>query len=253
MQLQAYLNRIGYTAGSALSPENLHKLIRCHLETVPFENLDICYNPKRMSAKYEDMYHKVVDRKRGGICFELNSIFCWLMSEMGYNVYPVHVRLLMRFPDPTQAPVTHRGNVCVLDGKKYYCDVGFGGPGPKGLICVDDPEVQWIAGEPFIVEKKDLYVIISRKGEDGQWVPIILYADLPVCPGDFDFLLFAFTMDPEAHFVKSRIVNLCRPEGDYLALTDMEFSKKENGQLTKRILANEEEVREVLRTEFGIE
>ena len=252
MELQAYLDRIGYTAGPELTPENLHKLIRCHLETVPFENLDIAFNPHPLSAKYEDMYHKVVDRKRGGICFELNSIFCWLMAEMGYDVYPVHVRLLMRFPDPRNAPVTHRGNVCILDGKKYYCDVGFGGPGPKGLICVDDPEVQWVAGEPFIVEKKDPYVTISRKGEDDKWVPVIHYADLPVASGDFDFLLFAFSADPNGGFVTRRTVNLCRPDGDYLALTNMEYSKKENGVTVKRELQTEEEMWEVLR-EFGIE
>ena len=250
MQLQAYLDRIGYTAGPELSAENLHKLIRCHLETVPFENLDICYNPKRMSTKYEDMYHKVVVRKRGGICFELNSIFFWLMEQMGYEVYPLHVRLLMR-PD-MPAPITHRGNMAIVDGRKYFCDVGFGGPGPKGLICVDETEVQYVAGEPFKVEKDGYYVIISRQN-DGQWVPIIKFADIPAVHEDFEFLLFAFTVDPEAHFVKSRIVNLCRPDGDYLALTDMEFSKKENGQVTKRTLANEEEVWEVLRCEFGIE
>lgn len=250
MQLQAYLDRIGYTAGPELSAENLHKLIRCHLETVPFENLDICYNPKRMSTKYEDMYHKVVVRKRGGICFELNSIFFWLMEQMGYEVYPLHVRLL-RAPD-MPAPITHRGNMAIVDGRKYFCDVGFGGPGPKGLICVDETEVQYVAGEPFKVEKDGYYVIISRQN-DGQWVPIIKFADIPAVHEDFEFLLFAFTVDPEAHFVKSRIVNLCRPDGDYLALTDMEFSKKENGQVTKRTLANEEEVWEVLRREFGIE
>lgn len=250
MQLQAYLDRIGYTAGPERTPENLHKLIRCHLETVPFENLDICYNPKRMSAKYEDMYHKVVERKRGGICFELNSIFCWLMDAMGYEVYPLHVRLLMR-PD-MPAPITHRGNMAIIDGVKYFCDVGFGGPGPKGLICVDETEVQYVAGEPFIVEKDGVYVTISRQNE-GKWFPIIRFADIPAVHEDFDFLLFAFTVDPEAHFVKSRIVNLCRPDGDYLALTDMDFTKKENGQVTKRTLANEEEVWEVLRTEFGIE
>lgn len=250
MQLQAYLDRIGYTAGPELTPENLHKLIRCHLETVPFENLDICYNPKRMSAKFEDMYHKVVVRKRGGICFELNSIFFWLMQQMGYETYPLHVRLTMR-PD-MPAPITHRGNMAVIDGKRYFCDVGFGGPGPKGLVAVDGPEIQEIGGEPFKVEVDGIYITISRQN-DGQWFPIIKFVDVPAVNEDFDFLLFAFTTDPEAHFVKSRIVNLCRPDFGYVALTDMTFSAKKDGQSIHRTLESEEEVWEVLRTEFGIE
>lgn len=250
MQLQAYLDRIGYTAGPELTPENLHKLIRCHLETVPFENLDFCYNPKRMSTKPEDMYHKVVERKRGGVCFELNAIFYWLMEQMGYETYPLHVRLMMRADLP--APITHRGNMAVIDGKKYFCDVGFGGPGPKGLVAVDEPEIQMIGGEPFKVEKDGLHVTIFRQN-DGQWAPIIKFADVPAINEDFEFLLYAFTADPQSHFVTRRVVNLCRPDFGYLAVTDMEFTALKNGERIQRTLQSEAELQEVLHTEFGIE
>lgn len=250
MQLQAYLDRIGYPAGLERTPENLHRLIRCHLETVPFENLDFCYHPKRMSTRPEDMYHKVVERRRGGVCFELNSIFYWLLEQLGYEVYPLHVRL-SRGPG-IPAPITHRGNMVVLDGKKYFCDVGYGGPGPKGLVCVDGPEIQVVANEPFKVERDGLYVTISRQ-EEGKWLPNILFADIPAVNEDFEFLLFAFSMDPQSHFVTKRIVNLCLPDGDFLALTDMEFSARKNGEKLHRVLQSEDEVREVLRTEFGIE
>lgn len=250
MNLHAYLDRIGYTAGTECTPENLHKLIRCHLETVPFENLDFCYNPKRMSTKPEDMYHKVVERKRGGVCFELNAIFFWLMEQMGYESYPLHVRLMMHPGMP--APITHRGNMAVINGKKYFCDVGFGGPGPKGLVAVDETDVQMIGGEPFMVEKNGLYVTIFRQNE-GKWAPIIQFADIPAINEDFEFLLYAFTADPQSHFVVSRIVNLCLPNNGYLALTDREFTARKGGETIRRTLESEEEVWEILRTEFAIE
>lgn len=250
MQLQAYLDRIGYTAGSENTPENLEKLIRCHLETVPFENLDFCYHPKRMSARPEDMYHKVVERRRGGVCFELNSIFYWLMQQLGYETYPLHVRL-PHGPD-IPAPIVHRGNMVILDGKKYYCDVGYGGPGPKGLVAVDGPREQVIDGEPFQIQRDGLYVTIFRMA-DGEWTQVIRFADVPAVAEDFDYLLFAFTADPESHFVKKRIVNLCLPNHGHLALTDMEFTALKDGVRTHRVLQSEEEVQEVLREEFGIE
>lgn len=250
MQLQAYLDRIGYPVGLERTPENLHRLIRCHLETVPFENLDFCYHPRKMSTDPEALYHKVVERRRGGVCFELNGIFYWLLEQLGYEVYPLHVRLHRGPGEP--APITHRGNMVVLDGKKYFCDVGYGGPGPKGLVCVDGPEEQTIGGEPFRITRDGLYTTISRREAD-QWLPNISFADIPAINEDFSYLLFAFTADPQSHFVVRRVVNLCLPDGGYLALTDMEFSARKNGEKIHRVLQSEEEVWEVLREEFGIE
>ena len=59
-QIAAYLTRIGHTGAVPLDLAGLSAIHKAHQRAVPFENLDICYNPKRMSAKYEDMYHKAV-------------------------------------------------------------------------------------------------------------------------------------------------------------------------------------------------
>ena len=124
MQIQAFFDRIGYTGTAEPTLSNLQQIVRCHLETVPFENTSFHKNPREMSLKPEDLYDKVVNRRLGGVCFELNGLFNWLLNEIGYQVYPVSVRISM-FPG-FPAPITHQGNVAVIDGKKYYCDVGFG-------------------------------------------------------------------------------------------------------------------------------
>lgn len=250
MQLQAYLDRIGYPSGLERTPENLNRLIRCHLETVPFENLEFCYHPRKMSVEPEALYHKIVERRRGGVCFELNGLFHWLLEQLGYQVYPLHVRLHRGPGQP--APITHRANMVTLDGRKYFCDVGYGGPGPKGLVSLDGPEEQTIGGEPFRVERSGLYTTIFRRDGE-QWLANITFADVPAINEDFSYLLFAFTADPQSVFVVKRIVNLCLPDGGHLALTDMEFSARKNGERIHRTLQNEEEVRELLRTEFGLD
>ena len=124
--MEQYLERIGYTGDRTPNLENLSRLVRCHLETVPFENLDCLHNPTVFSLNLEDLLDKVVTRRRGGVCCELNTLFNALLTYLGYNAYSIMVRITMR---PGPRPITHQCVITVIDGKRYYCDVGFGGPG----------------------------------------------------------------------------------------------------------------------------
>ena len=146
MDIQAYLDRIGYRGTRELNADNLSALIRAHLETVPFENLLIVVEGGVPSLEPEDLYRKVVENHRGGWCFELNKIFYLLLKALGYECYPVPVRVLGR-PEP--CPISHRGTIVVLDGRRWYVDVGFGGMGPKGIINMEDSGIQTIVGEHF--------------------------------------------------------------------------------------------------------
>lgn len=247
MQIDRYMSRIGYTGDLTPNLENLTKILRCHLETVPFENLSFYKNPRQMPLDTESLFDKVVNRRMGGVCFELNGLFCTLLEELGYDCIPVSVRILLA---GGPGAITHQGNVARINGREYYCDVGFGGPGPKGIIDMDETEVQIIDGEPFRVEREDPYVTIFRMHE-GQFVPILKFVNLPSDRGDFPILLYFFTAHPQSHFVTSRIVNLCRPDGS-LALTDKQFTIRRNGEVIRRDLETEEEVAQVLATEFGL-
>jgi N-hydroxyarylamine O-acetyltransferase len=74
VNLDAYLERIGLTRPIEPNLEGLEKLQRAHLSTVPFENLDV---HARRGVGTEDAVtvDKVVRRRRGGWCFELNGAF----------------------------------------------------------------------------------------------------------------------------------------------------------------------------------
>lgn len=248
MEIQKFLNRIQYEGGHTPNLENLSRLVRSHLETVPFENLDFYNNPKELSLKLEDVYNKVVVRNRGGVCFELNGLLHWALRELGYDRYPVSVRILM-FGDES-APITHQGNIVVLDGQKYYCDVGFGGPGPKGVLHLDDRDIQRIDGDCFQVTKEGVQYHVFRE-HNGQWMPLLIFADIPSDVRDFEILLYYFTVNPASYFVTQRIVNLCTPKGS-LALTNSTFTKRENESVVRRELVSEQEVAQILESEFGL-
>lgn len=133
--------------------------------------------------------------------------------------------------------------------KKYYCDVGFGGPGPKGLVCLDEDGVQEVYGEHYRC-RWDGAVCTIAKDMDGQWAPLLQLIDAPCTQADFEVLLYYFTAKPDAHFVQNRAVNLCLPEG-YLALNGNVFSGKRDGQSFRREVP-EEEIPGLLKQEFGL-
>lgn len=244
--MQAYLQRIGYHGDRALTYENLAELIRCHLETVPFENLDFWHNPRELSLKQEDLYEKIVLRRRGGVCFELNGLFCWLLREFGFEVYPVCVRVLL---GPAPNPLSHQGNIVVLDGRKYYCDVGFGGPGPKGVVALEDGGIYTIGGGRFRVEWDDVCFTIQSLHKD-EWMPLLRGIDLPANTGDFSILLYYFTNHPASHFVRNRVINLCLPDG-FLALTNNTLTGKQGDTPIAREVP-EAEIPSLLRESFGL-
>ena len=248
MDIQAYLDRIGYTGTRECTAKNLTLLIRQHLENVPFENLDCYPNGCPLTNNVDRLFEKVVTKRRGGMCYELNGLLFALLKELGYDCHAVSVRLPR--PDGV-APLCHEAIVVTLDGKQYYCDVGFGGPGPKGALPLDDDPVQDIDGELFSVSRDGITVSICRQHQDA-WMEVIRYADLPCIAEDFSGMLYYFSTAPDSYFVIQRIVNLCGPGGGSLALTGNRFTARRNGTVTQTDLGSEEEIRDVLAKEFGI-
>ena len=248
MDIQAYFDRIGYTGDRCLTVENLSVLIRRHMETVPFENLDCYPGGYPLTNDPERLFEKVVVNRRGGICFELNGLLYELLKALGYACYSVAARI----PRPDGiAPICHQGVVVVLDGRKYYCDVGFGGPGPKGALPLDDGPVQDVDGERFRILRDGIHVGIQRYHQE-TWVDVIRYADIPCIREDFSGLLYYFSTAPDSYFVIQRMVNLCVEGGGSLALTGDRFTARRNGMVTQIHLKDETEIREVLAKEFGI-
>src|SRR5215469_12743773 len=92
MDVEAYLRRIDYSGPREVSPAALRELHRQHLFTVPFENLDIpLATPILLDGNF--FYDKIVVRRRGGFCYELNGLFGQLLAAMGFCVQMLSARV----------------------------------------------------------------------------------------------------------------------------------------------------------------
>lgn len=249
MDIQTYFDRIGYVGTQEPTKENLIDLMCCHLRTVPFENLDCCGTGTPLSNDLAALYDKIILRRRGGICFELNGLFCALLQTLGYDCYSVEVRIHAGPSRPLR--VCHQGIVVRFRNHRYYCDVGFGGPGPKGLLPLDQEPVQLVNREYFQVATDGIWTHIRRK-EDTQWVDMLTFADVPCISEDFTAHLYYMSADPGSYFVRQRLVNLYLPEGGSLALTDNRFTSRRNGEIIRQEFVEENAVTQLLQEEFSL-
>src|SRR5215472_10576938 len=90
--LAAYLDRIAVARPPVLDEAALGMLHRAHLLAVPFENLSI-HLGEPISLDEDDLKGKIVGRRRGGFCYELNGAFAALLERLGARVRRVSARV----------------------------------------------------------------------------------------------------------------------------------------------------------------
>jgi N-hydroxyarylamine O-acetyltransferase len=125
MSVAAYLQRIGLTAAEPPDLPFLGRLMEAHLGTVPFENLDIVAG-RRIELEDDHLWDKVVVRRRGGYCYELNSLFRRLLEALGFDVSLVSGRVFNRKKQEFGPDFDHMALLVRLDHRTWLVDVGFG-------------------------------------------------------------------------------------------------------------------------------
>lgn len=134
MDIDAYLKRIHYSLPVRPDRPTLEALINAHLQSVIFENLDQQLGIP-VSNEIEQVYEKVIERNRGGWCFELNGLFAWLLNEIGFEVSILAGWVGQDKPSRIE-PADHMLLLVICD-EPLIVDVGFGGGqrAPLPLSC----------------------------------------------------------------------------------------------------------------------
>ena len=125
-QIRQIYARLGLSVPGSLTPDrkNLFQLQQAFLMTVPYENLDILAGIP-LSLSEDALFDKLVTRRRGGYCFEINGFFAVLLRSIGYTVTEYLARYLR---GETAIPMRrHRVlRVTANDGSEWIVDAGIG-------------------------------------------------------------------------------------------------------------------------------
>ncbi len=140
IDVDAYLRRIGLASRPPVDAEGLRALQVAHLQTVPFENLDILTG-RRISLTLADIEAKVVGAHRGGFCYELNGLFAALLKELGFRVSMLAAEVRSPETGAWGPPFDHLVLRVDLD-EPWLVDVGFGDGCPEPLPLRDGAAVR---------------------------------------------------------------------------------------------------------------
>lgn len=123
MDVQAYFDRIGFTGSARADLETLTALHRLHLRAIPYENFDVLLG-RPVSLAPEAAFEKLVTRRRGGWCYEMNGLLGGVLKEIGFSVTQM-AGAVMRAERGDVALGNHLVLKVDLD-RPYIADVGFG-------------------------------------------------------------------------------------------------------------------------------
>ncbi len=161
--MDAYLRRLGVDAGPAPSWPLLCDLVARHVQTVPFENLDII-DQLRPELSTAGVVHKLAVRGRGGFCYELNEAFRALLTHLGFEVRRIEARVWSESRRKFGAPFDHLALVVSLPEGEYLTDVGFGDNNRRPLRLPAD-SVTDISGAYTLQQTSDELWLLSRSDE----------------------------------------------------------------------------------------
>ena len=251
MNAQAYLERIRYNGPMEPTREALFALQRAHLYAVPYENLDILAG-KPLSLSEDALFDKIVTRKRGGYCFELNELFGRLLRALGYTV----TDLFARFLKGEEGVPMRRHHVLLVsipgnEEEAWVCDVGVGSGSPTEPVLLErsieqerDGEVYRFVTEPFLG-----WVLEEQKR--GVWGPVYSFTLERQLPVDFVAASFFCEKAPESIFNKEPMLSL-RRAGGRVTLDGEVFRVFDGESVTEERAATEEQKRAWIAERFGI-
>lgn len=124
MEARDYLARIAASTPRGATAAALRELHAAHLRAVPFENLDIDRGVP-IVLEQDRILKKVVEDRRGGFCYELNTAFHWLLTELGYRVTLLSAEVA-RPEGGFGIPFDHMTLLVEIDEDQWLADVGFG-------------------------------------------------------------------------------------------------------------------------------
>jgi N-hydroxyarylamine O-acetyltransferase len=248
IELSAYLQRVRY--GGALAPtlDVLAALHAAHVTAIPFENLDILLG-RPIALDLGTLQAKLVAGRRGGYCFEQNTLFRAVLESLGFRVTSLAARV--RGGDVLR-PRTHM--ILLVEGlesSRHLADVGFGGDGLVYPLPLTAGPESWTGGLGYRLHcEDDLWVLEGNV--EGAWSDFYAFTLEPQYPVDFEMANHFTSTYPHSPFVKSLTAQRASPDRRAI-LRNRDLTLREGGETRTATIRDPEHLLETLALEFGLQ
>ncbi|MBS1587563.1 MAG: arylamine N-acetyltransferase [Bacteroidetes bacterium] len=252
MDIQQYLERIGYAHPKGIGISQLRKLMECHVRNVPFEDLDIQAGIP-IELDISKFYDKVVSRRRGGYCYELNGLFAALLKELGYRVDMLSARVANG--KEYSPEFDHMALLVECDSQAWLVDVGFGDFSLCPLA-IDNDKAQSDGRNNYTIGRLQVdnreYYSVARWNEGRElYVPQYIFSPTAHLLEDFATRNHYQQTNPESPFMKTLMCSLPTDDGR-ISMINNRMVYTENGQKRELAIRDEAHRQELLQSLFNI-
>ena len=247
VDLDAYFKRTGYSGPRQPTLAVLEQLHFAHATSIPFENLDVQLG-RPISIDLPSIQAKLVKARRGGYCFEQNTLLAAVLERLGFGVTLLSARV--RLGANRVLPRTHMLLAVDAAGERWLADVGFGTGGllkPLRLL-----PAQIVRQSPWsfrLREEGNQWALESLR--DGTWRDLYVFTLEPHYPIDFEMANHYISTHPASRFVQTLAVQKQSPEVCYL-LRNRELTVIEGEQSSTTEINDDEVLLDVLAQRFGL-
>jgi N-hydroxyarylamine O-acetyltransferase len=203
LDLDAYLTRTGYNGPLEPTADTLRELHRRHVETIPFENLEIMLG-RPIVLDLPSLQAKLVARRRGGYCYEHNLLFAALLERIGYTFTALSARVTMG--TTKLRPQTHMCIRAEADGKAWLVDTGFGGDGLLEPIPMLPGQAARQGAWEYALAEAGQRAWALRSLRPEGWLELYTFTLEPRWPVDYTVLNWYTSTHPHSPFTQRPVV-----------------------------------------------
>ena len=248
MKIEKILERINMDSSKKYEPtlQTLQLLQKQYLLNVPYENLDFFLN-KEFSSNLSNVYEKIVNNNRGGICYESHTLFLYLLKSLGFDAYLIFAKV----EDLTYIgkDYPHLLILVNLNSIDYLVDVANGQNVRESMNIDDESFISTAENHMYKIQKKNDKYILLVNYKNETWIPRYYFTKEEKFPSDF---IDIFRNDKENNINKKvpLLITLAKENGRITMLDD-KMILRENDRKSSWKISKDNRV-EALKKYFNI-
>lgn len=251
LDLDAYFTRISYSGPRTPHVATLTALHRAHVRAIPFEYFDIPLG-RGIRIDLPAIEQKLVRDRRGGYCFEQNTLFAAVLRALGFTVTPLVARVRWNLPADLQTPLTHMLlRVETPDAGPCLADVGFGSMSLVEPLRFVVDSAQPAGLEPRrIVARGQLFAQQARLGD--TWADVYLFSGDEAPAIDFEVGNWYTSTFPQSRFRQNLGASIAGENCRHTVLNREFTTRHADGRVEQRAIESPDELLSLLARHFGL-
>ncbi len=263
----AYFDRIGYHGSRMPMLATLDAIMLAHVRTIPFENIDVLLG-RGVDLDIDAIADKLVTRRRGGYCFEHNTLLLRVLSGLGFDATPISARVRIQRARDFTPPRTHVFLRVEIDGASWLADVGVGGLSPTAALRLALDVEQTTPHEPRRIIADGDWSDLTQSGPwlraptarllhqarlGDTWADVCEFTLEPMPEIDRELGNWFTSTHPRSHF-RDRLMAARATEDGRVTLLDRVLTRRRTGgEAETHTSATPDELIALLASEFGLE